>query len=211
MKTLVFFLFLLIVGCSSSFDGVKVSDVNDFESEINVSTGDVYIYKSPAVVPVPKWYRSNDNLNLSEFGIEDDNGLKYIVKAAGNYLVKSSDDNGIEGSNKIAWANARKKFYDSWIEVFDVNSQVVGSNADSRISQEESFYRLISRDVSGVSPLTELKSFYAYDTETKNYTCYSLYYVRMDELIRRIEKITDREERDRYELSVNRFMKKYYQ
>lgn len=211
MKTLAKLLILVLgiyyfYGCSSSFNGIDDSSASNFNEEIDQTSGNVYVYSEQAIPPIPTWYISTSESLLDDLIEDEEKCGECIIKASGNYTIKASDDNGIEGANKIAWANARKKFFDSWIENFNATSQTTGSNADSRISQEESFYKFISIDESGISPLTEVKTFYAYNKTTKTYTCYGLYYVRADELNKRLSMLNDTKERSRYEKAVQQYL-----
>ena len=122
-----------------------------------------------------------------------------------NCIIVSSkmmDDNLIEktiifeDARKNAWVNARKHAFDSYIDQFVVQANEGGNTVIDKKSFTESFYKLMTKYVDGVSPLTVLKQVPVFDKcpKEKGYHCYMLVYLRKDELYERMRKLKDEAE-----------------
>ncbi|MBI9067189.1 MAG: hypothetical protein JEZ09_07850 [Salinivirgaceae bacterium] len=165
---------------------------------------------------LPIWYEDVRYLlnDIKKDYKVDDKDVHLIIKAAGAAKNNIEGSNPMESARKNAWANVRKQFFDSYIEKFTASSTTVGNNTDSRISMEQSFYKFISVDNNGVSPLTEIKTYYTYDIGKETMYCYMAALIRKEEFDKRMKQIRqqegqyDRDSRDFFEFMAKQYMEK---
>lgn len=118
-------------------------------------------------------------------------------------------------AEELAWQHARKRVYESYIDEFKAIITSGGSAMIDKASLENSMYQLITKEgKDGVSPLSPLKQVVAFDQcpDDNGYICYTLAYLRKDELDRRMKElkgfVEKAEPNENFEFLYNKWLKK---
>jgi hypothetical protein len=154
----------------------------------------------------PRWYidqlylrrdgrRYARLMNIKNFNIN--HAIAVSSKAEENQFKENPST---EDARQLAWENARKHMFDTFLDEFIAHCTRGGSSVIDRASLEQSFYQMITMpNTAGVTPLTVLKQIFTFDAcpDSQGYNCYMLVYVRHDELEDRMKKLRKRIEEEK--------------
>jgi hypothetical protein len=191
---IIFFFFLIVSGCTVIRSNKKI--------EI-----EIYNTCSKKIQPErpPRWftdvlYLRKDGrryarlMNIKNFNIN--HAIAVSSKAEENQFKENPST---EDARQLAWENARKHMFDTFLDEFIAHCTRGGSSVIDSASLEQSFYQMITMpNTAGVTPLTVLKQNFTFDAcpDSQGYNCYMMAYVRYDELKERMKVAIARLEKE---------------